>query len=284
MLLYARLADGVRLPQAQSSMSVIGDRLARQYPKDETGLSIAVFPERFSRPSPDPDRGLLKVAALFLVLAALVLVLACVNIANFLLVRATVRRREMAIRAALGGSRSRLVRQLLTESLLLAICGGFAGILFGLAGSNALSSMHLGTTLPVLLDFHLDWRVFLYAFAAALLTGVVVGIAPALRASRRSVIEAIRDGGRTVTGSRSRFRSALVVAQVSGSLMLLIVAGLMTRSLNYAQRSDLGFDPRHVLNLTLDPNELGYSKQQGLEFYNQLLERIEAMPGVESAS
>jgi len=284
MLLYARLADGVRLPQAQSAMSVIGDRLARQYPKDETGLSIAVFPERFSRPSPDPDRGLLKVAALFLVLAALVLVLACVNIANFLLVRATVRRREMAIRAALGGSRSRLVRQLLTESLLLAICGGFAGILFGLAGSNALSSMHLGTTLPVLLDFHLDWRVFLYAFAAALLTGVVVGIAPALRASRRSVIEAIRDGGRTVTGSRSRFRSALVVAQVSGSLMLLIVAGLMTRSLNYAQRSDLGFDPRHVLNLTLDPNELGYSKQQGLEFYNQLLERIEAMPGVESAS
>ncbi len=123
-----------------------------------------------------------------------------------------------------------------------------------------------------------------YAFGAALLTGLIVGIVPALRASRGGVIEAIRDGGRTMTSSRSRLRTTLVVVQVAGSLMLLIVAGLMMRSLNYAQRSDLGFDPRHVLNLTFDPNEIGYSKQQGLQFYNQLLERIEGMSGVESAS
>jgi predicted permease len=190
----------------------------------------------------------------------------------------------MAIRTALGGTHVRLVRQLLTESVLLALCGGVAGILFGLGGSDALGSIHLGTTLPVLLDFHLDWRVFSYAFAAALLTGLIVGIVPALRASRRSVIEAIRDGGRTMTSSRSRLRSALVVAQVAGSLMLLIVAGLMMRSLKYVERSDLGFDPRHVLNLTLDPSDIGYNKQQGLEFYNQLLEMVRTMPGVESAS
>ena len=247
-------------------------------------MTLSLFPERFSRPGPDPDRSLLKVATLFLILAALVLILACVNVANFLLVRATARQREMAIRTALGGTRLRLIRQLLTESLLLALCGGLAGIFFGLAGSNALSSIHLGTTLPVLLDFHLDWRVFGYAFAAALITGLIVGIVPALRASRRGVIEAIRDGGRTMSGSRSRFRTVLVVAQVGGSLMLLIVAGLMMRSLGYVQRSDLGFDPRHVLNLTLDPNDIGYGKQQGLQFYNQLIERVEAMPGVESAS
>ena len=284
LLVYGRLSSGVTIAQAQSALNVISDRLAKQYPKAEEGMTISVFPERFSRPDPDPDRSLLKIALLFLILAGLVLVLACVNVANFLLVRATARQREMAIRTALGGSRLRLIRQLLTESVLLALCGGVAGIFFGLAGSNALSSIHLGTTLPVLLDFHLDWRVFGYAFAAALITGVIVGIVPALRASRRGIIEAIRDGGRTMTSSRSRFRTTLVVVQVGGSLMLLIVAGLMLRSLQYIQRSDLGFDPRNVLNLTMDPNDIGYGKQQGLEFYNQLLDRVRAMPGVESAS
>jgi predicted permease len=284
LLIYARLTPGVSLAKAQSELDVIGERLAKQNPTTEDGMTISVFPERFSRPEPDPDRGVLKIATLFLILAALVLILACVNVANFLLVRATTRQREMAIRIALGGTRLRLIRQLLTESVLLALLGGAAGVLFGLAGSNALGSIHLNTTLPVLLDFHLDWRVFGYAFAAALITGLIVGIVPTLRASRRGVIEAIRNGGRTMSGRRSRFRTVLVVAQVGGSLMLLIVAGLMMRSLSYVQRSDLGFDPRHVLNLTLDPEDIGYNKQQGLQFYNQLIERIEAMPGVESAS
>jgi predicted permease len=214
---YARLNSGVTLAKAQSALDVIADRLARQNPKTEEGITLSVFPERFSRPEPDPDRPVLKIAVLFLILAGLVLILACVNVANFLLVRATARQREMAIRTALGGTRFRLIRQLLTESVLLALSGGIAGILFGLAGSNALSSIHLGTTLPVLLDFQFDWRVFGYAFAAALLTGLIVGIVPALRASRRGVIEAVRDGGRTMTSSRSRFRTALVVAQVAPS-------------------------------------------------------------------
>ncbi len=284
LALYARLRPEVSLQNAQSALDVIGTRLAEENSKTEEGMTITVFPERFSRPGPDPDRPVLKVSVLFLVLAALVLILACVNIANFLLVRATARRREMAIRTALGGTRLRLIRQLLTESMLLALCGGVAGILFGMAGSRALSSIgHLATTMPVLLDFRLDWRVFGYAFVAALVTGLVVGVVPALRGSRRGAIEAIRDGGRTMTGSRSHLRMVLVAAQVGGSLMLLIVAGLMIRSLNHAQRSDLGFDPRNVLNFTLDPNEIGYSRQQGLQFYAQLLERIESTPGVESA-
>jgi len=283
LALYARLSPEVRLQKAQSALDVIGERLAKENPKTEEGMTISVFRERFSRPGPDPDRPILKVSVLFLVLAALVLVLACVNIANFLLVRATARQREMAIRTALGGTRLRLIRQLLTESVLLALCGGIAGIFFGVAGSNALSSIgRFATTLPVLLDFHLDWRVFGYAFSAALVTGLVVGIVPALRGSRRGVIDAIRDGGRAMTGSRSHLRAVLVTAQVGGSLMLLIVAGLMIRSLNHAQRSDLGFDPRHVLNFTLDPNEIGYNRQQGLQFYTQLLARIESLPGVEA--
>jgi predicted permease len=284
LFLYARLRPGVKLKEAQSVLDVIASRLAKQNPISEEGMTLGVYPERFSRPNPDPDRTIVKVAALFLILAGLVLVLACVNVANFLLVRATARQREMAIRTALGGTRGRLVRQLLTESIILALCGGGAGVLLGLAGSDALSSIHLETTLPVLIDFPFDWRVFSYAMGVALLTGLIVGVVPALRASGRNMIEVIREGGRSMSAGRSRLRAALVIIQVGGSLMLLIVAGLMVRSLEYAQRSDLGFNPRNVLNLTLDPNAIGYGKAAGLQFYKQLIERVDSLPGVESAS
>ena len=245
---------------------------------------IEAFPERLSRPQPDRDNTILKIATLFLLLAGLVLLLACVNVANFLLVRATVRQREMAIRAAMGGSRARLIQQLLTESILLGLAGGVAGLLLGLFASSSLSSIHLNTTLPVLLDFQFDWRVFLYALGAALATGICVGVVPAVRASNGHMIGVIREGGRTMTAGRSWLRNTLVVAQVGGSLMLLIVAGLMTRSLGHVRQMHLGFEPRNVLDLTLDPNEIGYNKEQGLAFYKSALERVQALPGVASAS
>jgi predicted permease len=284
MVLFGRLRSGVQLREAQSVLGVISDRLSKQNPKSEEGMAIQAFPERLSRPQPDPDNTIMKIATLFLILAALVLLLACVNVANFLLVRATVRQREMAIRAAMGGSRARLIRQLLTESVLLALGGGLAGVLLGVWGSSFLGSIHLQTNLPVVVDFQFDWRVFLYGFAAALATGVCVGIVPAVRASNGHMLEVIREGGRTMTAGHSWLRSGLVVAQVGGSLMLLIVAGLMARSLAHVRRSSLGFEPRHVLNLTLDPNEIGYNKEQGLAFYKQLIERVESIPGVQSAS
>jgi predicted permease len=281
---FGRLRAGVQLREAQSVLQVVSERMSKQNPKSEEGMTIRAFPERLSRPQPDPDNTIVKIATLFLILAALVLLLACVNVANFLLVRATVRQREMAIRAAMGGSRARLIRQLLTESVLLALGGGLAGVLLGVWGSSFLSSIHLQTTLPVVVDFQVDWRVFLYGFAAALATGVCVGMVPAVRASNGHMLEVIREGGRTMTAGHSWLRSGLVVAQVGGSLMLLIVAGLMARSLAHVRRSNLGFNPRHVLNLTLDPNEIGYNKEQGLAFYKQLIERVESIPGVQSAS
>jgi predicted permease len=279
-----RLRSGVNLNQANASLGVVAQRLSQDYPKEDGDLSLQAFPELRSRPNPDPNNTMLLVSGLFLGLAAMVLVLACVNVANILLVRASVREREMAIRAALGAARSRLIRQLLTESILLALAGGVAGILLGWQGSAALGSMNLQTDLPLHLDFAFDWRVFAFAFAAALLTGVIVGLVPAYRASRGNLAAILHEGGRGVVGGKNRLRSALVVAQVGGSLMLLIIAGLFTRSLGAAQRTNLGFDPSRVLIMSMDPQEIAYDESQGREFYKNLLERVRALPGVESAS
>jgi putative ABC transport system permease protein len=222
------------------------------------------------------------IAGLFLGLTAIVLLLACVNVANIMLVRSTTREREMATRAALGAPRSRLVRQLLTESMLLALAGGAAGILLGYSGSRALGSVDLHANLSFWVG--LDWRVLAYALGAAILTGLIVGTVPALRAARGDLSAILRSGGRGMIGAHQRLRCALVVAQVGGSLMLLIIAGLFVRSLGAAQQTKLGFDPSHVLNLGMDPKEIGYSAAQNRAFYKTLIDDVRALPGVLSVS
>jgi predicted permease len=162
--------------------------------------------------------------------------------------------------------------------------GGVAGVLLGYWGSSALGSINVQTDLPVHFDFGFDWRIFSFATAAALLTGIIVGIVPAVRASRGNLSAILHEGGRGVVGGKNRLRSTLVVVQVAGSLMLLIIAGLFTRSLAQAQRTDLGFKPDHVLNLIMDPNEIGYNQAQTRDFYKNLLQRVRALPGVVSAS
>jgi predicted permease len=280
----ARLRPGASMQQAQAALAVISERLAQEYPEAHKNLSVQAFRELEARPNPDPNHTVFVVGGLFLGLAVMVLLLACVNVANILLVRSTVREREMAIRAALGAARIRMIRQLLTESVLLALLGGVAGVLLGYWGSSALGSINVQTDLPVHFDFGFDWRVFGFATAAALLTGIIVGIVPAVRASRGNLSAILHEGGRGVVGGKNRLRSALVVVQVAGSLMLLIIAGLFTRSLAQAQRTDLGFKPDHVLNLIMDPNEIGYNQSQTRDFYKNLLQRVRALPGVVSAS
>jgi predicted permease len=204
-----------------------------------------------------------------------------------LLVRATVRQREMAIRAALGSGRWRLIRQMLVESMALALAGAVAGMVLGTWASRAFAeSLDLGTDLPVLLDFSFDWRVFLYAMTAALLTGIFVGVWPALRASRTDAAAALHEGGRANSGgvARQRARSLLVVGQVAGSFVLLIGAGLFVRSLQNAERVDLGFQPDQILNATLDPYWAGYDVQRTKDFYRELGRRVRAWPEVRSAS
>ena len=280
--LMVRLKPGVSLKQSQASLNVIAQRIAEQHPDVDKGISVLGFPEKLARPDPDPDNSLPAVAAAFMALGALVLLVACFNVTNVLLVRATARHREMAIRTALGAGRARLVRQYLTESLLLAFLGAAGGLLLSFWATRYLSSLSLGTDLPVRMDFMPDVRVYLFALGAALLTGVVVGIFPALRVARRDVSSILHEGGRGSSDGRRRqiVRGTLVVAQVVGSLVLLIVAGLFIRSLGKAQTIYLGFNPSNVLNFSLDVQQIGYQEVQGREFYRELESRLHALPGV----
>jgi len=284
--LLGRLKSGLSLEQAKASLAVAAQQIAERYPATDKGMTISAFPEKSARPEPDPDNTLPKIATAFTILAALVLLVACFNIANVLLVRATVRQREMGIRAALGAGRWRLVRQHLTESLLLALLGGGAGLLLANWAAGFLSSLPLGTTLPITFNFEPDLRVYVYALASVLVTAVVVGLIPALRVARYDVNSVLREGGRTASEGRRRHiaRNSLVVAQLAGSLLLMIVAGLFVRSLDKAQQMYLGFDPNHVLNFSLDVQQLGYDKTRGEEFYRQVDERIRAIPGVVSVA
>jgi len=224
LALLGRLKTGVSLKQAQAYLAVAAQQISERYPATDKGMTLTAFPEKLARPEPDPDNTLPKVATAFTILAALVLLVACFNIANVLLVRATVRQREMGIRAALGAGRWRLVRQHLTESMLLALLGGGAGLLLANWAAGFLSTLPLGTNLPITFNFRPDLRVYLYALASVLVSTVVVGLIPALRVARYDVNSALREGGRTASDGRRRHiaRNTLVVAQLAGSLLLLI--------------------------------------------------------------
>jgi predicted permease len=284
LVVLARLQSGVTLVQARAAMTIIGQRLATAHPESDRDLDLQAYLEVRSRPNPDPNNTMMLISGMFLGLAGMVLVLACLNVANIVLVRATIREREMAVRAALGATRLRLIRQLMTESVVLAAIGGVAGIAVGYAGSFALSSLNVQTDLPLVFDFRFDWRVFAYGLAAALVTGAVVGLLPALRASRQDVNGILHQGGRSVVGAGARVRTALVIGQVAGSLTLLIVAGLFARSLLAAERTTLGFNPAPIANLYMDPGEIGQSPAEANTFYTRLVDRVRAMPGVQAAA
>ncbi len=284
LILIARVKPGVTDKEIRPTLEVIAKRLAAEYPKADDWRTLNAFPLPPTGPTSSPDSPMGRVSALFLTMALTVLILACVNVTNILLARATVRRREIAIRAALGATRGRLIWHLLTENFLLAFLGCMGGILLGLAGSRAISSLPLHIAFPFVLDFSFDWRVFAYAFGVALFAGLVAGLAPALQASGGNLNEFLHEGARTMSPKGYRLRKILVMSQVAGSVTLLIVAGLFLRSLLKVQRSDLGFDPQHTLNITMDPHLAGYDQDQSIRFVESALERVRAIAGVQSAS
>jgi predicted permease len=284
--IIARLNPGAGLATAESALKVIARRLSAQYPTTDKRRELVAYALGPMSPetSGNNQNAIRLMSALFLMLAGLVLILACVNVANLLLVRASGRQREMAVRAAVGGARSRLIRQLLTESFLLAFLGCGGGIALGLVSSQWISTINFRTSIPLVLDFQFDWRVFAYAFGAALLTVLLVGIAPALRATRGDLNNLLHENARTGSAARQRTQTILVMAQIGGSLMLLIVAGLFVRSLQSVEHENLGFDANYLLNFTIDPHEAGYSETQARELLPLLLRQLRSLPGVDAVS
>src|SRR5262245_5360957 len=275
-----RLRPSVSLAQAQASMDVLARQLEQQYPKSNAGWGVRMrtfydwlVPEQVRR-------------SIFVLFAAVgfVLLIVCANVANLLLARASTRRREMALRAALGASRLRVMRQLLTESLVLAGLGGLAGALLAIWGANLLKAS-AALDIPRLNETRLDLRVLGFTLIVALLTGLIFGLAPAWQASKLNLNETLKEGGRNGDGARRGLRSALVVGEVAMALVLLLSAGLMIRSFANLQNAPLGFAPENVLTMQINlPGSKYGEKAQRVNFYNQLLERMRAAPGVTDAA
>jgi predicted permease len=283
--IYARLQPKASQAEVNAGLSLASRRLASEFPHDEKDFTLHSFPLYAGRNAGfDGNNSVGHAAALFLGLAGLVLLLACVNVANLLLVRATVREREMVIRSALGARRFRLIRQMLTESILLAIFGGASGVGLGIWSSTLLGSVNLQTDMPLSFDFSFDWHVLAFSATVALLAGAVVGIVPAWRLGRANLNLILREGGRGIAGGGHKLRDSLVIVQVASALMLLIVASLFTRSLAQSEHANLGFNPNNVLTLMMDPGEIGYSDAQARDFYRSMLPLMRAVPGIASAT
>lgn len=283
-----RLQPGVTATQAAAAAEPTAHRLAQEYPDSaHKDMSLLVMPELSARPEPGLGGFMSTAVVVFMVLVGLVLLIACANVANLILARANGRRKEIATRTALGASRWRMARQLLTESVLLALCGGVAGLLFARWAALGLMSIQIPTDIPLrLFDLRMDWRIFVFSFIAALTTGVVAGLMPALQTSRTDLADVLKAGGRSGGASTGhhRFRDGLVVAQVAVSLLLLACAGFFVRSFQNSSHVDMGFRVDHTLMMSMDLGLQGYNEARGQQFYKQVSDRVKALPGVKGAS
>lgn len=270
-----RLKPEATREQAQTEMSAIAARLAQQYPDSNTGWDLTVFPMQ------EYDVRDIRPALLLLLGAVgLVLLIACANVANLLLARASARQKEIAIRTALGASRLRIARQLLTESVLLALVGGGVGLLLAQWGIGSLLAL-APEELPRVKDVTLDWRVLGFTLVVTLLTGVIFGLVPALQASKPNLNETLKEGGRGTTGGQHRVRGALVIAEMALALVLLVGAGLLIRSFYRLQQVNPGFNSSNALALTVSlPGKKYPQNDQFSGFFTQLIEKAAALPGV----
>ncbi len=280
---FGRLAPGRTRAEAQAELQAIAGNLGRAYPETNRGRSVLAITELRARSSNSED--VLPVAML-LAIAGLVLLIACANVANLLLSRAGARSREIAVRLAIGASRRRLFQQLITESLLLAVAGGGAGLLLALFSIDFFASLRLPTTLPMWLVARLDLRVLFFALASSLVSAVIFGVAPALHALRSDLNIALKSGDAALAtkGRRVHARDVLVVGQVAVSMMLLLGAGLLTKDFSKLVDARPGFRTDHVLVMALDPTAAGEREPQARSFYQQLKQRLSALPGVRSVA
>jgi len=278
------LKPGVTLAQAQADLSTVARRLAREYPASSRNVGIFVAPVWKAHYG---AQSLLLPALLFLsVVAVFVLLIACANIANLLLARASSREREIAVRSALGASRKRLLQQLLVESLLLALAGGVGGILVASWAANLLVFFFPAGVFPIGLPLGVNAEVLVFTVALSVVTGVICGVVPALRASSPNLSRSLKEGGRTNSAGseHGRLRSLLVISETVLALVLLVSAGLLLRSARNVQAASPGFNANHVLLAAFDLRPNGYTNESSHAFYDNLLQRLRALPGVKSVT
>ena len=277
-----RLKPGVNLRQAEASLNLLALQLAKEYPDTNEGQSVKIVPPGFILP--ELRGAVVSFTWVLMAAVALVLIVTCTNLAGLMLARATDRRREIAIRLAMGANRMRLIRQLLTESVLLSVAGGLTGVLLAFWIIDVLLAFKPPIDFPLALDVAVDWRVLAFSLLVSLAAGAIFGLAPALQATRPGLSQALRETSAQGGAARTRLRSVLVVAQIAISLVVLIAAGLVVRTLQQLQTMSPGFDSQNALTMSFDLALQGYDDARGQQFYRQLAERVQALPGVKSAA
>ena len=276
-----RMRPGVSRAQVSAELNTLASRFAAAYPATDKGNGFHIDQAGSLSPRDKPAITLFLTGLTFVVL--LVLAIACANVANLLLAQAYGRQKEMAVRLALGSTRTQLIRQMLLESVVLSLSGGALGILISVWATSALSSFHLPVPVPLDLTVNVDWRVLAYAFLLSVGAGLLFGFAPAMAASRAAISTALKGEDALARAGRINLRSILVVAQVAISLVLLCATGLFLRSLESASQIDVGFGSGDALMLSLDPAVHRYTQERTVLFLNQLRDRVAALPGVTSA-
>jgi macrolide transport system ATP-binding/permease protein len=285
-VVYGRLKDGVSITSAEASLKTIASGLASAYPTDNAGRSVALTPLAEAAVGVNQHSQLTLAGGLMMGIVSLVLLIACVNLANLLLAQAASREKEIGVRAAMGASRGRVIQQLLTESFVLAFLSALAGLAIAYIGRSILWSFRPPFIRDSDLDLGFDSHVLLFTLTIALLTAVLIGVAPAFKAARPDLIGVLKVGGRgnTVGWASSPFRSMLVVTEIALALVALVGAGLFVRSMQNAQRIDPGFESTKLFMFAFDLGALHYDEGHGQQFFRSAIERAKASPGVESAT
>jgi predicted permease len=281
-----RLKDGVSLGEAEASLKTLASSLEREFPKDNASRSVALTPLVEAAVGVNNRNQFVLIGGFMMAIVGLVLLIACANLANLLLAQSAGRQKEIGLRAALGASQVRMARQLLTESMVLAILSGVVGLAIAYAGRAVLWSFRPPFILDGDVDLSFDSHVLFFTLGVALLTAVTIGLAPAVKVAKPNLIEALNVGGRggTVGWTRSPLRSLLVVTEIALALVALIGAGLFVRSMQNAQRIDPGFESKKLFVFAFDLGALHYDEGRGQQYFRVAIDRAKAVPGVESAT
>ena len=284
--IMGRLRAGMSLAAARRALDGLGTQLQHQYPVENEGTRFVVERELRSRPDMALSETIPRAALVFVALTTLVLLIACANVASLMLARASARHTEFAVRGALGAGRARIILQLLTESMVVAVLGGVVGVALAFGAAHWISGLHLSSTIPLEFDVSLDWRVLATTAGAIMLAAISSGIAPAIRGADPRLSETLKEGGRGsgVGRRRRRFHTSLVTTQVAVSFVLLVAAGLFLRSVERARLVDLGFRQDHGYMATLDVSLAHYDKGRGIQFYYLLLDAMRRLSGVRAAA